>query len=91
MSRSSLNRRSRFELLETRHMMAVFIPGDYNQSGVVDQSDYGVWRAEYGNTIESPADGNGDGIVDAADYVVWRHNPQVQHHILVTLDALMLR
>ena len=73
-SSKNRTRRIRFEQLEPRHLLAVFIPGDYNQSGVVDQSDYDLWRSEYGNVIESPADGNGDGNVDAADYVVWRQN-----------------
>ena len=66
-------RRIRFEQLESRHMLA-YLPGDYNQSGVVDQTDYDVWRAEFGAIFESPADGNGDGSVDAADYVLWRKN-----------------
>lgn len=49
------------------------MPGDYNRDGLVDRADYGVWRANYGNTVSpySGADGNGNGIIDAADYVVW--------------------
>jgi hypothetical protein len=47
-------------------MLAV-LAGDYNLSGVVDQSDYSVWKANNGQIGESPVDGNGDGIVDAAD------------------------
>jgi len=63
----------RFETLEPRHMLA-YLPGDYHLSGVVEQTDYDVWRAEYGTIFESRADGNGDGAVDAADYVLWRKN-----------------
>ena len=54
-------------------MLAV-IPGDYNLSGAVDNGDYNVWRAEYGEVMESLADGNGDFAVDAADYTIWRDN-----------------
>jgi hypothetical protein len=52
------------------------MPGDFNGDGVVNASDYGVWRANFG-AESGPglrADGNGDGVVDAADYVVWRSN-----------------
>jgi hypothetical protein len=73
MKRISYGRRIQFEILEARHMMA-YLAGDYSQNGVVDSADYDVWRAEYGNVIESPADGNGDGTVDSADYNVWRKN-----------------
>jgi hypothetical protein len=57
--------------------MLAFVAGDYDLSGVVDNSDYNEWRANFGNTTlstEAPVDGNSDGIVDAADYVVWRKN-----------------
>jgi hypothetical protein len=70
---TTYSRRIRFEQLEPRHILA-YLPGDYNASGVVDNTDYNVWRAEFGAIFESPADGNGDGTVDAADYVVWRKN-----------------
>ena len=50
-----------------------FLPGDFNDDGIVDAGDYQVWRAQFGNVGQSlSADGNGDGVVDAADYVVWR-------------------
>lgn len=48
-------------------------PGDYNTDGLVDASDYGVWRSAIG-TENLAADGNLDGIIDGADYVVWRDN-----------------
>jgi hypothetical protein len=47
-------------------------PGDYDQNGVVDAADHGLWRAQFGSTMSLDADGNGNGIVDAADYIVWR-------------------
>ena len=71
--------------------ISVSTPGDYNHNGVVDagdyvawrkglgttftQSDYGVWRAHFGQVAGGsaiPGDFNFDGSVDAADYVVWR-------------------
>jgi hypothetical protein len=53
------------------------LPGDYDLDGDVDQADYIVWRASFGNPESVPgnnADGNANGIVDAADYVLWRDN-----------------
>ncbi len=47
------------------------VPGDFNGSGKVDQTDYTVWIANFGSTTSLAADGNHNGIVDAADYVVW--------------------
>ncbi len=54
----------------------VVLPGDYDRNGRVDQNDYGVWRASYGNLVEpgAGADGNRNGAVDTADYVLWRKN-----------------
>ena len=48
--------------------------GDFNGDGMVDASDYDVWRNAFGSASQLDADGNGDGVVDAADYVVWRKN-----------------
>jgi hypothetical protein len=50
------------------------LAGDYNHNGIVDPTDYDVWKNSFGSTINLDADGNNNGIVDAADYVVWRHN-----------------
>lgn len=50
-------------------------PGDYNADGLVDASDYGVWRSAVGSE-NLAVDGNNDGHVDGADYVLWRHNLQ---------------
>lgn len=57
-------------------------PGDYDRSGVVDQSDYDLWADDYGTTLPN-ADGNGDGMVDAADYTIWRDNLGEEAFILV--------
>lgn len=51
------------------------LPGDYNGDGVVDASDYTVWRDSLGQTGSGlAADGDGNGTVDALDYAVWRTN-----------------
>ncbi len=48
--------------------------GDYNEDGLVNAMDYGVWKQAFGQTVAgfASADGNGDGAIDAADYTVWR-------------------
>lgn len=50
------------------------ILSDYNLDGVIDTTDYELWKSTYGSTIDLRADGNGDGIVNAADYTLWRDN-----------------
>lgn len=47
--------------------------GDFNLDGVVDNSDYLIWRANLGSgTLYWLGDANLNGVVDAADYTVWR-------------------
>jgi hypothetical protein len=49
----------------------------YNLDQVVDNLDYSVWKACYGETSGvclSLADGNLDGAVSAADYTIWRNH-----------------
>jgi hypothetical protein len=49
--------------------------GDYNGDGIVDSSDYVVWRNSMGQTGASlAADGNGDYHIDANDLGAWRRN-----------------
>lgn len=50
------------------------LPGDYNNDGMVNATDYDVWRSEFGTNSASLADGNRDGSVNIADYTVWRDN-----------------
>jgi hypothetical protein len=45
---------------------------DFNRDGLVDSSDYNVWKATDGASNYLNADANGDGIIDASDYVLWR-------------------
>ncbi len=61
-----------FQALAT--VSSIAEPGDFNGDGMVDASDYGLWRNAFGSASQLAADGNGDGVVDAADYVVWRKN-----------------
>jgi hypothetical protein len=55
---------------------APILPGDFNNSNIVDAADYIVWRTTLGTSVQpfSGADGNGNGIVDQSDYDVWRAN-----------------
>jgi hypothetical protein len=51
--------------------------GDYNGDGLVNMSDYDVWRAAFGTSTiiyGSGADGDYNGSVDIGDYLVWRKN-----------------
>jgi hypothetical protein len=50
------------------------VSGDYFLDGVVNQTDYAVWRQNFGSSTMLDADGNLNGTVDAADYVIWRNN-----------------
>jgi hypothetical protein len=59
--------------------------GDFDGSGIVDEHDYALWRAEYGRMgVNLASDANGDGHVDTVDYVVWRKN---QGRVLATAVA----
>ena len=62
------------EIRLTRVGDAPELPGDYNLDGIVDASDFTVWRDQLGAStpLFAGADGNGNGIVDQADYNVWR-------------------
>lgn len=56
-----------------------FITGDYNGNGVVDASDYAVWRETIGAGVGSEsnhpaADHNHDFNVDSADFDLWIGN-----------------
>ncbi|CAN0316770.1 unnamed protein product, partial [Ectocarpus fasciculatus] len=50
------------------------LPGDFDQNGIVDESDYALWASTYGTNVAAGtgADGNFDGTVDTADYTIWR-------------------
>lgn len=54
--------------------LSVFIAGDYDRDGLVETSDYAIWRNSLGSRTNLAADGNGNGIVDQADFMVWRTN-----------------
>ncbi len=49
------------------------IPGDANDDGSVDGTDYTIWADNVGrkNVGFSHGDFNLDGIVDGADYTIW--------------------
>jgi hypothetical protein len=54
------------------------LAGDYNNDGVVDASDYTVWRDHEGSEVETEIDGDKSGIVDNGDLEVWKNN--LGHH-----------
>ena len=65
----------------------VFVPGDFDDDGIVSAADYVLWRNTEGTIEEGhPADGNNSNVVDAADYSIWRANfggtrhDQHEHH-----------
>ena len=45
---------------------------DFNGDGLVDTSDYALWRETLGSTVDLRADANGDQVVDALDLAAWR-------------------
>jgi hypothetical protein len=54
---------------------AVGLPGDYNNNGVVDASDFVVWRKNLGTDFALPNRGEGiSGPVSDSDYNTWRAN-----------------
>jgi hypothetical protein len=66
----------RIDMGAVESIPAGFLPGDYSLDGVVDATDYALWRNSTGTfvTAGSGADGNGDGRVDQSDYLVWKRN-----------------
>jgi hypothetical protein len=50
--------------------------GDFNDDGLVDTSDYVVWRNGRAQIVPggSGADANEDGVIDQADHHLWRAN-----------------
>jgi hypothetical protein len=50
------------------------MPGDYDRNGLVDASDYALWRNTMNSTSNLLADGNNNGIVDQGDFIVWKGN-----------------
>ena len=56
--------------------LSVTIAGDFNGDGIVDASDYTVWRDQLGSSVSplTGADGDGDGVVGAGDFDLWQQN-----------------
>ena len=51
-----------------------FLPGDYNQDGVVDAADYTIWRDNVGAQAGTLANDAAGGVIGAEQYDVWRDN-----------------
>ena len=58
---------------ETQVTPAPALPGDYNNSGIVDGADYVAWRNSNGTNTTLPNDAT-PGVVSQSDYTVWRAN-----------------
>ncbi len=52
----------------------VVVKGDYNGDGIVDASDYVMWRHNLGSEVETEIDGDHSGSVDSGDFDVWRNS-----------------
>jgi PEP-CTERM motif-containing protein len=52
--------------------LAKLVPGDFNNSGKVDASDYVLWRKKLGTGILPNDGGISPGVTDALDYSYWR-------------------
>jgi hypothetical protein len=54
------------------------LPGDYSGNGIVDATDYSIWRNTLGSTTDLRANGDNTGQsagkIDAADYSIWKTN-----------------
>lgn len=62
-------------VLDAEKALTPPLPGDFDQNGTVDGSDFLLWQRNVGATdVGNPADGNGDGIVNQADLNIWRDN-----------------
>lgn len=65
----------------------VYVPGDFNDNGIVDAADYVLWKKTEGTIAEGlPADADNSNVVDQEDYLIWRQNfgstrhDQHEHH-----------
>ncbi len=54
------------------HAQSSSLPGDYNNDGLVNNTDFTIWKNSFGSTSNLQADGNANGVIDAADFTVWR-------------------
>jgi CHRD domain len=53
----------------------VYVPGDFNNNGVVDAADYIVWRHTLGQTGEGlDADYDNSNSIDGQDFVAWQQH-----------------
>ena len=54
---------------------AVLITGDYNQDGLIQNTDFDTWFVNPSQLNSYlPADGNLDGVIQVTDFDVWFNN-----------------
>ncbi len=55
----------------------IFLIGDFNDDGIVDENDLDVWNLNYGSTGNPPymlGDADGDGDTDGKDFLIWQEH-----------------
>ena len=71
---ASLYKEATFNFSVSESNVGQPLVGDYNGNGLVDLSDYTVWRNSSGmRGADLAADGNHDEVVDDDDYVMWKN------------------
>jgi GH43 family beta-xylosidase len=65
------------------------LAGDYQADGLVNGSDYNLWRATFGGAMFPgvAADGNTSGTADAGDYVLWRKSASSVNQLSIVADS----
>jgi GH18 family chitinase len=85
----SLGRSHYLALTQAMHDATVFvepIPGDFDDSGVVDGADLTQWESDYGVNGDSDADGDSDS--DGFDFLVWQQNLTLAGGLVASVSSV---